>query len=61
MIRKNLLERIIDFVTDKIRKKRILEIAMEYAQNLDGDVVVYNDTVYYVHIMDNYVKRIGEI
>ena len=60
MNKKTIIERIGDFIIDKIRKKKLIKRAIEDGRDVDGDVIFYDDTVYYVHIMKKYIKRIGE-
>lgn len=60
MNKKTIIERIGDFTTDLFRKKKVLELFKKY-NNEESGVYIYMDIIYYVNIIDNHVKRIGEV
>lgn len=60
MNKKTIIERVGDFITDLFRKKKVLELFKKY-NNEESGVYIYMDVIYYVNIIDNSVKRIGEV
>ena len=60
MNKKTIIERIGDFIVDRIRKKKIVELFKKY-NNEDSGVYIYMDVVYYINLSANEFKRIGEV
>lgn len=45
-------------IVDIFRKRKILKYARYSGYDVDGDIVVYKGSTYYVYILDNVCKRV---
>lgn len=43
---------------DRFRRKKILEYAIKYGRDVDGDIVNYKGVTYYVHILEGVAFRL---
>ena len=50
-----------DYITDPLCVDAIISFAKDLNIDLDGDVIVYEDRRYYVHIFDKIVVRLEEV
>ncbi len=51
---------VINRIVDLFRKRRILKAARKCGCDVDGDVLVYKGTTYFVYCLLNYVIRINK-
>ena len=45
-------------IVDRLRKRKVLSLAMELGCDFDGDLIVYKKSLYYVDMCNGIVSRI---
>lgn len=45
-------------IIDRIRKRKVLRLAMEIGCDFDGDLIVYKKVLYYVDMCNGIVSRV---
>ena len=56
----NKLRKETNYIVDMTRKKKIFERARICGRDWDGDIMIYEGTIYYINISNNTLKRIED-
>ena len=57
---KKYIRKATNYIIDMTRKKKIFERARICGRDCDGDIIRYEGTTYYIHIINNVLRRVEE-
>lgn len=54
------MNKLIEKIVDRFRKRKIFKLAAKIGLDVDGDIIVYKGQTYVIHILSDTLTRIKE-